>query len=1621
MRPTNLPESIINEIPRDSLIDGLLFQTGEHPVVVVSGPTNIGKSTLLAQFYAAHTDVTIGTFVSGASSFGYEYEAIVADLCDQVRYLTGGKGFKQGIEVETPTANWRLAFSELNKWAKTQKRIVYFILDGLDEIPIPDEAAASAIFKLMPLGLGNFRFLLSGQRALKFIRNNPQVKDYGEFAVTKFTAEETGRYLKDVLKADELEQVYKISRGLPGYCANVRRYIKSQGPFPDGTFPENITKIFEYEWKRAMHDPDLVRLIGFITFDKHAPTIARLATLLKEPQESVALRIAAISFLEVRSNLVVFDPESFRVFAVGKVSSLQREITNTIIENFLSEGASEESMSHLPELLSKAGRYDQVIDYLNDEYVLAALRQKKAARFIQERAALGLRAAAKKERTEDIIRFGLQGANLDALYLDEHWTARVNAYVAIGDEDRALAISRSFSTPEDRIQALAGIAINQKYKSNRVTDGLLEEIRREHALLDKDHLGDRAYDISRDLVLVEPRLALSLIQNLSGLELDNQKGMMPAPKAMAPTEEADKCAASALEILRGRIADPAWRSFHRALSAASKGQTSEQVLSEVNALTSDEERSYFLRIWLSENRTHASRAAVIRFAIDFSRSSKDVTATAAFFLDVLRAADGLPETSGYLDEIRALAPLLKRTGPTAVYYRLMLYLSELESRVGKATAQTDFASLGSDVRKIEDVALRSLAAAEWLLSLTRMKEAGIVWVNKQHIQDATGTLDAAVDAVLTNTADHYQCLRRTIATLARFDCQHAQKIVERINTESRRDQAYADLVYYAVVQRVRAVDIKLISQSFDGIQAQDVKAKCVLSTLDGLVQSKNKVDIFSIQGIESWCSSLHSPDASAQALALLFIVLIKHTKKSSVELGWAKERIAERIQFISDPIARIDTLYKLTFALTDYDRTTAMGYLDEAELLRQRLLVKTRGIQQCLSVNIDVLLRAFSGLIPGKAFRELELKELLSMIEKLPDAERQVYAYTELAVRFHLGGDLENCREVVSGSLTPILANISQHLVAEQRRLTVIAAPALYVHNPVSSLSTLEGLPFREREDAIARILKVIISRIPPDEPEQERTALPADITHAQVNEILELVKRLEDDSFITCFTRHIVRHLSAGKAKSTRPEIEQARVTIEQIVATKLPSNRFKAHNGYRLLGEGHVLALKNAKAPEWEELLKQLRVLPNISDRCFVIASLAEIMGPKLIPMRRSLLEEALDLADKIPVSFDRAERLVYIAEIARDLDGVIFRNAISRVLAVPPNTDVDERSMNTRRRAIDMAYFQDDLLANTLVAALDDDPSRNVRKVLDKQLEFLALQKKVTDRNTDGIDLRSEESLPSIFWQNLRRLNSNKIAPPTFKHLAPLFAGIEGRTIHEVYPILSFGIESCVRNYARTEEAHGILRRIYKVCSDSTKILLQCLTQQPAAGMMEPSHGTKTVPSEHLLIVRKGEKEAACRFIRDRISAGKADRIYIADPYFTAAEIDLVGLLSEIAPEVPVFVMTSKQCMQQAYSQGTALHAFKEAWRPYASPSSDVKIFVVGLSGTGESPVHDRMILAGDVGIKLGGSWNGVGGNKEMDIQLLDAGESLRWRERIESFLVYFHRLHNGTVVEYEVFSI
>ncbi|HVT28495.1 MAG TPA: hypothetical protein VHE81_10825, partial [Lacipirellulaceae bacterium] len=389
---------------------------------------------------------------------------------------------------------------------------IFFILDGLDNLPDSEESTAKALFSLLPLGRRGFRFLISGSRAAKYLNSNSP-KCYGEFSVTGFTQEEASTYLNDLLPVDEVKKLYALSK-LPGYFANVRPIIQAQGKLPDPPL-STVQKVYEYEWEKIGGDSQTERLLAYLAFTKSTPSCVTAAKFLSISPPEVEALITRTAFIDLRGDIICFKHDSVAAFCRGKVKHLEQQVVDRLIEGFLHNSTTDEGVSQLPELFAQAGRYDELLAYMDDAYLVNALRQRRAARFIQEKALIGLKAAVKRENSEQVIRFGLQGANLDELYFDDHWAPRIQAFISIGALPRAFEIARSFTLPEDRLQALCHIAIEQKELNGRAEETLLDEITREYALLDKEHLGERAYDIATDLVKLLPKLALELIRRQS--------------------------------------------------------------------------------------------------------------------------------------------------------------------------------------------------------------------------------------------------------------------------------------------------------------------------------------------------------------------------------------------------------------------------------------------------------------------------------------------------------------------------------------------------------------------------------------------------------------------------------------------------------------------------------------------------------------------------------------------------------------------------------------------------------------------------------------------------------------------------------------------------------------------------------------------------------------------------------------------------------------------------------------------------------------------------------------------------------------------------------------------------
>lgn len=1624
MIPANFPEPPSRSIQRESLIEGLIFELDKNPVVVVNGPSNVGKTTLLAQFYEMHKGQSLAVFLNVSSSWGYDFELVTEDLCNQAESLCDAIRRKgAAIDMEVPTGKWRTAAVALSKTASSSGHPIYIILDGLDEISSDEESKAKALYSLVPLGLNGLKFLISGQRARTYL-NAANSKTHGEFSVTGFTHEEAVSYLEDLLPRSEASKLYPLSK-LPGYYFGVRRILQNQGRLPEQPL-SSITKVFEYEWEKIKHIDSVELLVAYVCFDKNQPTIETAAKFLNLRQGETESIISMVTFLEIRDREIHFKHDSIYQFCKSKISHLQKRTVDHLIDGFIRDSKSNESISQLPALFSQAGRYQELISYLDDHYILSAIRQRRAARFVQERATLGLKAAAKRENPEEIIRFGLHGANLDELYFDDHWESRIKAFVSLTEFSIAFDIARSFTQPEDRLQALSLIANDQKERNGRVDDSILEEIAREHSLLDKEHLGPRAYDIAADLVHIQPKLALDLIRTKSSpagataaAELERKQNSIN-PDVIETTEESTH---NAIEILQNRIQDPALRSLSRLLHPSSKGKTGEEILMEVERMSSDEEKGYFLRLWLSENQQHGGREKVIRYAIRFGISSKNLSPTPGFFLDAVQAIDGLDCARELLAEIRTVAPLLKRMGPTVDYYRLALRMLEIEARRGEVASSVSYSSLYKEILSIEDPANRAVLFAEQTLMLQRLRESGCSFFNKQHFQDSENSLEAAITIVLERTADHYQALRGCIRRIARYDCARAHSIVSKINTEERRDRGYSDVVFNAIVNRTRSLDIAQVEQSFNNIKESSIREKCLLSVLGHLsFGQKRKSELYHIECLHNWCSTLASPSARAIALGHYFVCMAVISGKKADEQDALKSEIGKLASSIDGALDKIHTYHALTSLFSDYDKSAARGYLDSAEKARMSLFIKTSTVERCLFLNIKVTLRALSGLIRRKSYSDSEIDELISLIEKLPDLRHQTQLYAELAIRFYLGNDATNCRKIVSNHLAHITSNLSGLDKELREDIVILSAPANYGASAIACLASIEVENSNVKNASINAIVGMLISKRVPGEPYDGILVLDDKTSATDIREVLKLLEYLDDDRAICYYIKVIYQFLSQFRPRVTKGEKEEIVNKIAILVSAKLPSSYFKAHDGYRLLGDAYVLGLRGGKDSDWRPLIERARKVPNVSDRALIMSTFADIMGGKMLTTRRSLLVEALEETEKIPVAYDRGERVLLIAEIAKPLDRTIFNAAIQMVAGKSSAIDTDDRNIDLKKRAVDMLYAEDEKLANQLVSTLDDEPMRDIKVTLEKRIQFLTLQSRIGKKEFDGVDLSSAPDIPAIFWRNLKRLNSGQIDVPKFRQLVPIFSAIEGRRIEESYPILSFGIQSCVRNYEDTNEAFGLLARIFRVCLSSARLVVHCLSESKDIDCSIKFPTDDTNPS-NTIIIGRGEKDRALQFISGKFANEAMDRIYIVDPYFTAKDLDLIELIRNIGSEASIHVMTGKRKIQGDYGNDGVAVAFREAWKNRYGDrdAGDVKIYVVGRKDSGEPPIHDRFILLNKIGIKMGGSWNGLGGEKQMDLSALGANETAQWRRQAENYMLYTHPNDAGIPLSYDIFSL
>ena len=154
----SFPRLVHPQIERDNILDTIdMMFAGEAQVIVVEGPEGIGKTTLLAQFARRHPKNAISLFIKPTSHWAYDPGILKRDLCNQIHWILHQEELRPSEIITDDMFNYYIgALLFKARWG------IYFVVDGLHEIPQENEQVCEIILDMLPWGMPGCRFLFAG-------------------------------------------------------------------------------------------------------------------------------------------------------------------------------------------------------------------------------------------------------------------------------------------------------------------------------------------------------------------------------------------------------------------------------------------------------------------------------------------------------------------------------------------------------------------------------------------------------------------------------------------------------------------------------------------------------------------------------------------------------------------------------------------------------------------------------------------------------------------------------------------------------------------------------------------------------------------------------------------------------------------------------------------------------------------------------------------------------------------------------------------------------------------------------------------------------------------------------------------------------------------------------------------------------------------------------------------------------------------------------------------------------------------------------------------------------------------------------------------------------------------
>jgi hypothetical protein len=794
---STFPKPVDREVPRDALLNQIdeLFGNG-IALVHLEGKNEFGKTQVLAQFAKRHAHDSISAFIRPDSWCLQDPSLLYRDLAAQMHWALRRQDPPSGFAADERVL--RSLSYELQGLAKRTNRLLYFVLDGIEDIVPSIGQFMACVVRVLPTEFSQFRFLCSGNACWIPASILPPVQRK-QLTMTAFSFLETSFYFEDLgIDRKQVEQIYHIcGLGTPGYLASARRSIESGITAEEliNSPSVDLQESFALEWKaKVPESPVCINALAIIAHDKNSHTVSELASIVGTTISELTGCLRPCSFLEMSANdsPARFVSESFRRFAATRLAKYEVSTWNLLAE-YYAKNYSDAGSSLLPSYLESAGRQKEVLALLSPGTFLQIAQNSDSFVPLQQRCELGLKTAMDLGNYADSIRFQLQSAVAADISQFGFSESEVVARLSLDDYATANRIAQAASLKRHRLQLMAAIARLQREKGMTPEATLISAVEALVHQVDPQEFGDDLVDVASDLMYVNPDLALSMFSKLTPNTIDSKNvdlALLQMSTVVASQAKADAGMSAALEDIQSKIKNPTAKKLAKTVSLLVVDLPPEEVLRQAKSIESAGDRLFLLRQWCIHNRHPELAAPVLDYAIHFAIRTTEYLPSATDFrafsepLPVLQRTEDIASLITSLDIQREAA---KNTGPTQDYVRWQLLIAQAEGRLNPVRSGERLFEVYEHVSSLTELDVKTVCLGLLVSSLPAVDPTaafeGTIAIREMVEQE----FETSYKSLLDSTADHYQICRPILDAIAKSRTDLALEVIEKINYETRRD------------------------------------------------------------------------------------------------------------------------------------------------------------------------------------------------------------------------------------------------------------------------------------------------------------------------------------------------------------------------------------------------------------------------------------------------------------------------------------------------------------------------------------------------------------------------------------------------------------------------------------------------------------------------------------------------------------------------------------------------------------------------------------------------------------------------------------------------------------------